>query len=81
MDAMHPFPIGTHVTFNVEDVVAGTAVIVETEHDDGWLYRLNAVEFSCGDTTLLERLVDIDADGSAWFCEHEVRPQVGEGAP
>lgn len=81
MDAMHPFPIGTRVTFNVEDVVAGTAVIVETEQDDGWLYRLNAVEFSCGDTALLERLVDIDAGGSGWFCEHEVRPQVGEGAP
>ncbi len=77
MDATHPYPTGTRVTFDVEDLVTGTAIVVETEHDDGWLYRLNTVEFSRGDTTLLERLVDIDADGSAWFCEHEVRPLVG----
>lgn len=74
MDTPHPLPIGKHVTFNVEDLVVGTAVVIDTEHDDGWLYRLYAIEFSSGDTTLLERLVTIEADDSAWLCEHEVRP-------
>lgn len=78
MDILHPLPIGTHVTFNVEDLVLGTAIVIQTEHDDGWLYRLNGIEFSRGDTTLLERLVTIDAEGSAWLCEHEVRPQMEE---
>jgi hypothetical protein len=81
MTESHPFSIGTRVTFDVEDLVGGRAIIAEAEYDDGWLYRLDAVELMRGDAPLLARLVNVESDGSAWLCEHEVRPlAVGDAA-
>jgi hypothetical protein len=69
----HPIPIGTCVTFDIEDLVAGTAVVAEAEYDEGWAYRLSAVVLTTGDAALLQNLADVEADGSVWVCEHEVQ--------
>ena len=69
----HPFPSGRRVTFEIEDLVRGTAIVAEAHHDQAWAYRLRDVVLTTGDTPLLKDLADVEADGSLWACEHEVR--------
>ena len=81
MIGTHPLPTGAHVAFDIEELVVGTAEVAEVQHDQRWLYRLAAVEMTRGDAALLKDLADVEADGSAWFCEHEVRPLAAEVTP
>ena len=71
----HPFPIGTQVAFNIEDLVLGTAVVAASEYDDGWLYRLVSVAITRGDTETLRQLAT-EGDNGVWVCEHEVQVQL-----
>ncbi|MFV0442876.1 MAG: hypothetical protein ACK5Q5_04820 [Planctomycetaceae bacterium] len=70
----HPFPAGTQVTFDIEDLVLGTAIVSQTEFDEGWLYRLTSVEITRGDIDTLRRLAT-ESDGDVWACDHEVLPR------
>ena len=71
----HPFPIGTQVAFNIEDLVLGTAVVTASEYDDGWLYRLADVAIMRGDTETLRQLAT-EGDDGVWACEHELQAQL-----
>ncbi len=71
----HPFPIGTQVAFNIEDLVLGTADVAASEYDDGWLYRLVSVAITRGDTETLRQLAT-EGDDGVWACEHEVQAQL-----
>jgi len=73
MNETHPIPFGTRVTFDIEELVGGTADIAEAEYDDHWAYRLDAVELTTGDAAMLRDLA-IEGDGQVWVCQHEVRP-------
>ncbi|MFV0443345.1 MAG: hypothetical protein ACK5Q5_07220 [Planctomycetaceae bacterium] len=68
----HPFPIGTQVAFNIEDLVLGTAVVATSEYDDGWLYQLMSVAIMRGDTETLRQLAT-ESDDGVWACEHELQ--------
>ena len=70
----HPFPTGTHVAFDIEDLVLGTAIVAAAEFDGGWLYRLTSVEINRGDIDTLRRLAT-ESDDGVWACEHEVQAQ------
>lgn len=78
MNRTHPIPVGTRVAFDIEELVAGTAVVAEAERDWSWSYRLDAVELTMGDAALLRDLA-VEGDGSVWVGEHEVRPLPEEG--
>ena len=70
----HPFPTGTHVAFDIEDLVLGTAIVAADEFDEGWLYRLTSVEITRGDIDTLRTLATV-CEGGVWACEHEVQAQ------
>lgn len=70
----HPFPTGTRVAFDIEDLALGTAIVAAAEYDEGWLYRLASVEITRGDIDALRRLAT-ERDGGVWACEHEVYAQ------
>lgn len=69
-----PLPVDTCVAFHIEELVVGTGNVAESEYDDGWLYRLVDLDITDGDFDLLRKVADVQPDGSAWFCEHELEP-------
>lgn len=67
MKDVHPLPRGTHVEFDTtEGLAVGTAVVLDAEYDDGWLYRLDVTG---GDAAAVHR----NQRGELWACEFEVR--------
>lgn len=78
MTISHPFPNGTHVEFDIEDLVVGTAIVAGAEYEEGWLYRLTSAEITRGEGNTLRQLAT-ECDGGVWVCEHEVHPWCPQG--
>ena len=72
MSMTHPFPIGTRVAFDIEDLVVGTGVVAEADHGTDWTYRLDSIVLTTGNPALLTDLA-VEGDGGVWVCEHEVQ--------
>jgi len=67
MNMTHPLPKGTQVEFDIgQGLAVGTAVVVDAEYDDGWLYHLDVTG---GDAAADHR----NQRGELWACEFEVR--------